>query len=682
MLRKDINKRKRFCANSHNITKFVAVKRIFILFSLYVLVCGVSHAQVNTLDDLVENMQDEDKALGVAWEAELEEMAYLQAHPIDINKATSEDLSAIPILNERQIEDIITYVFLHGGMRSISELMAIESLDYDTRQSLSLFCYAGQEVFQRKDTVNVKNLFRKSHQELLTRFDVPLYYREGYMHSPSNGGYCGNALANRVLWRLRSMNNLEMGLTGKKDQGEPFRGACGYDSYGGYLFLKNLGAVRAVVVGDYKLGFGEGLIVNNGYSLGKSALQGSTRGVRANTATDEYNYFRGAALSLRFSGVELTTWVSMRRLDATLNSAGEAQTLITSGYHRTKTELGKKGNLGSLVAGADVSWSSRWGLKFGMTGYFQKFSLSLNPGDQQYRKYYPRGKRFGVLGLHYGYAGSWLVFSGETAYSTELGGVATLNKLTWKVSGNCRLTALQRYYQKKYYSFYASAVGENSRIQNETGEMLRLEAQPMRNWTLTAYADFFYNPWLRYGLTHSSWGQDALLLNEWTFSDGHQLSVRYQIKRKESSDQMQVHHRIRLKYTANVSERLRLQTFLNVHLLGGKGGVAVSQSVRYRPASKVFSLYGLLSGFSTSGWDTRVVVSEPALQSSYSSTSLYGKGMRGAVAASYAFWHQRLVAEAKYSFTCYFDRTGQGSGMQRIFSRWKNDLSLQIRVKI
>ncbi len=658
------------------------MKRIFIIFSLYVLVCGVCHAQVSTLDDLVENMQDEDKALGVAWEAELEEMAYLQAHPIDINKATREDLSAIPFLNERQIEDIITYVFLHGGMRSISELMALESLDYDTRQSLSLFCYAGQEVFQRKDTINVKNLFRKSHQELLTRFDVPLYYREGYMHSPNNGGYCGNAFANRVLWRLRSMNNLEMGLTGKKDQGEPFRSACGYDSYGGYLFLKNLGVVRAVVVGDYKLGFGEGLVVNNGYSLGKSAWQGSAKGVRANTATDEYNYFRGAALSLRFSGVELTTWVSMRRLDATLNSAGEAQTLITSGYHRTKTELSKKGNLGSFVAGADVSWSSRIGLKLGLTGYFQKFSRSLNPGDQLYRKYYPRGERFGVMGMHYGYVGSWLTFSGETAYSTELDGVATLNKLTWKVSRNCKLTASQRYYQKQYYSFYASALGENSRIQNETGEMLRLEAQPMRNWALTAYVDFFYNPWLRYGLTHSSWGQDALLLNEWTFSGRHQLSLRYQLKRKESSDQMQVHHRLRLKYTANVGDKLRLQTSVGVHLLGGKGGVAVMQNVRYRPASKVFSLQAALSAFSTSGWDTRVVVSEPALRNSYSSTSLYGKGARGALAASYAFWRQRLVTEVKYSFTCFFDRTEQGSGMQRIFSRWKNDLSLQIRVKI
>ncbi|MCD7721619.1 MAG: helix-hairpin-helix domain-containing protein, partial [Prevotellaceae bacterium] len=507
------------------------------------LVCAVDLAQDYSLQDFISELQDDERGDYPEWTAQLEELAYLNAHPIDINRATREDFRKIPLLTDRQIDDIHTYIFLNGSMRSLSELMAVESLDYSTRRCLSLFFYASDKLPERKDTVSVKNLLTRAEHELTARLDIPLYYREGYMHSPANGGYNGSPLYNRVQYRLQSMNHLLVGLSGEKDAGEPFTKPLGYDSYGGYLGLKDLKCLRTLIVGDYKLGFGEGLVVNNGFSLGKAYASTPSRGVRANNAADEYSYFRGAALALRLRNVETTVWVSCRSLDATLNSDGEAQTLITNGYHRTDTELSKKGNLKSLLAGADISWQAK-GFQLGATGYYQHFSLPLAPGTATYRAYYPRGDKFGVLGAHYGYGNRWFVFSGETAYSTERRGVGTVDKLVWTVSQSCKLTGLFRYYQKQYYSFYASSLSENSRVQNETGGMLKLDAQPLRNWTLLAYADFFRNPWPRYQMTHSSSGQDFLLSNEWRLNARHQLSARYQLKRKESRDVMVPNHRL------------------------------------------------------------------------------------------------------------------------------------------
>ncbi len=647
----------------------------------FAFVCSIASAQTYTLQDFVSSLQDDEHASNENWISQMEELAYLNAHPMDINKATKEDFMKIPILSDKQIEDIHTYIFLYGGLRSLSELIAVESIDYVTRNVLSLFFYAGQDVFQYKDTVNVKNLFAKAKHELTTRLDIPLYYREGYMHSTDNGGYHGSPLYSRVQYRMQSMNHLQIGLNGEKDAGEPFRGNHGFDSYGGYFLLKNIKCLRTMVVGDYKLGFGEGLVVNNGFSIGKANVFGTSRGIRANTSVDEYNYFRGAAASMKWANVSFTAWVSKRKLDATLNDQGEAQTLITSGYHRTSTELSRKRNLGSFVSGGDISWSAH-GFQIGATGYYQKFDKILSPGDATYRKYYPRGDIFGVMGVHYGYNNGWLTFSGETAYSTEKGGVATLNNIVWRVNSKYKLTGSQRYYQAKYYSFYASALSENSNIQNETGGMIKLDAQPNYNWNVMAYADFFYNPWVRYRMTHSSAGQDFVFLTEYKASNHHSISLRYQLKRKESADIMQTHNRASLKYTASPTDELRLQTILNLHALQGEAGVSLSQDVRYKFRQKGCSVASVFSYFNTPNYATRVYVNEPSLQSAFSYPALYGHGLRSATTGSYAFLRQHITLEAKFGVTCFLDRKEQSSGMQTIYSRWKSDISVQLRLRI
>lgn len=631
--------------------------------------------------DFVELLQDDEYAEEQNWADHMEELAYLNAHPLDINTATREDLQRLPMLSDEQIEDIHTYIFLHRGMRSLAELMAIESLDYATRRVLSLFLYAGQEVFEYKDTVNMKTLVKKSRHELLSRMDIPLYYREGYMHSAENGGYKGSPVYNKVQYRMQSMNRVYAGFRAEKDQGEPFAGNRGYDSYGGYVLVKNVRQLRVAVLGDYKLGFGEGLVVNNGYSFGKSNMYGAAKGVKAQNGMDEHNFMRGAATTVRLGNVDVSVWFSSRRWDANKWDDGTVRTILTSGLHRTLNELGKKRNVRSMVTGGDVTWSAH-GFRLGATGYLQHFDHELRPGDEAYRRYYPEGQRFGVMGLHYGYACRWFTFGGETAYSTEKQGLATLNRLAWKINSRYTLTGLQRFYSKAYYSFYASAPGENSTVQNENGAMLRLDAQPLSGWTLMAYADFFYNPWPRYQMTHSSSGQDVVVQNEYGWDNRHSLSLRYQLKRKEYSDEMQTHHRWRLKYRLQPNKALRLQSVLTLHSVQRQTGMSLSQDVRYKPEKRPYALTGMFVYFRTPDYSTRVFVYEPTLRSTFAYPSLFGHGMRFVATCLCSFWDNRLTTELKYGVTCYLDRKTQSSGMQQILSRWKNDLSVQIRLKV
>ena len=98
-----------------------------------------AQASAYTWQDFVEEVADEEYAEQEGWTDAMEELAVLASHPMDINTATREQMKALPFLSEEQIEDIHEYIFLHGGMRSLGELLAISSIDFRTRQFLSLF---------------------------------------------------------------------------------------------------------------------------------------------------------------------------------------------------------------------------------------------------------------------------------------------------------------------------------------------------------------------------------------------------------------------------------------------------------------------------------------------------------------------------------------------------------------
>ena len=234
-------------------------------------------------------------------------------------------------------------------------------------------------------------------------------------------------------------------------------------------------------------------------------------GIRPMTGMDEVNFLRGAAVTLALGKhIHLSAFGSYRKRDATLTNRGEVQTLLTNGYHRTNSEWERRRNVGSTVLGGNVEWYHK-GFHLGATGYWQKFSRTLNPGTQTYRAIYPKGESFGTVGANYGYTRYRISVAGETAYSSADGGVATINRASWNIGRNYTLSAVQRFYSHHYYSFYSSALSENSNAQNESGVLVHLQSEPLAGLQLTTYADFFHHPWPRYRMTRSSTGQEFML---------------------------------------------------------------------------------------------------------------------------------------------------------------------------
>ena len=619
--------------------------------------------QEYTADD--ETLLDEEERL-----VYLEELKLLYEHPLNINTASVEDFQQLPFLNEQQIESIHAYIYLHGEMKTLGELRLLPLIDTQTYRWLHLFVYAGEGEKKEKE-----GIFSRLKNDFSSRIDIPLYKRKGYS---TTNGYAGNPLYQRIRYEVGNSKHFRAGFHIEKDAGERY-----FDSYSGFALLKDMGILKTVVVGDYRIGLGEGVALGGSNWFSKSAPTSKTQsGIKPLTSTDEINFLRGAAATLRLGKRwELTTFASYRQKDATLNKDGEIQTLQTSGYHRTASELKNKNSATATTAGGGLSWQNK-GFHLGATGYYMHYNKIMNPGTATYRRYYPKGQNFGVGSIYYGYSKYRLTLAGETAYSTERSGIGTLNRLQWIISKRYTLSAVQRFYGYKYYSFLNGAFAENSTAQNESGVLLHLKAQPWQQWQFVCYVDFFHNPWPRYRMTHASTGQEFMLQATHHINNKNTIELRYQLKRKEQGDVMEPHHRAKLQWTCTPSTIWKLQTTGWLHTVLGSTGWSLQQTASCNIPKPAIRLALMAAYFHTDDYTSRIYLYEPSLYSSVSSAQYYGKGIHSVLTARWTSPNKHWMLEGKYSLHKHFDRSEQGSSLQTIYSSWKNDISLQVRIQI
>lgn len=644
--------------------------RLFCLCAGWMWVLCISAQKYSWQDFLQEfsSTLDEDYQDSSEWEVLLEELQELHASPMNINVATVDDLRRLPFLSDQHIEAIHAYIYLHGEMKSLGELLLIPSLGAEERQKLRLFVCVEEAPKKAK-------IFSRPSHELLTRLDIPLYYRKGQLVETK--GYRSNGLGNQMRYTL-SNRHLQVGLHTRKDAGEPF-----FDSHGGYAALKDVGKVQMLVVGDYRVAFGEGLVMGNGgWNLKSSVSFRPLSGLRPMTGTAEAGFLRGAAATLRWGKRwQTSVFASHRSVDATLTDGGEVKTFITSGYHRTETEYAKKHNTQATLVGGNIDWKYKTSY-VGATGYFQTFSRALKPGEDVYRQIYPQGKYFGVVGLHYGTRWRDLTLGGETSLSSNQQGIATIHRLLYTINARHTLALVQRYYNEHYYSFHASALREASEVQNENGVLVSWQGQPWSGWQMNAYADFFFQRWPSYGMQHSNSGQELMGRASYSPNSRHTLTAFFRWKSKERYNVPDPHHKVQLQWAFTPTEawNTRVQGVVHQTVDGcGLGMQALVMQTLRKPALRWFVAAEYVH---TPSYLSRIYFYEPTLFKTTTFTSLYGHCVHASMGLRWSFGSERLMVEGRYGMLRYLDREEQSSGLQMIYSPWKNDVQVQLRLRL
>ena len=673
------------------------MKNSLFLFVLLLFVVPATAQNSASWEDYLEYLYENSENSAVSFQEAYSLLTELSSQPLDINTAETEDLLQIPGLDINQISDIIEYREKYGNLKDIHELSLIPSIDDRLRNYLFSFLYVAEaepRKWYSSDALKY-GIHHLKHRILLTG-GFPTYAKDDT--------YLGDNTKHSVRYSVGMGENVKFNITGGKSVGEPFftqNNKWGYDSYTYNLSIRKLGIFRQIVLGTFRGQFGMGLTMNNTYTLSKlnmlSAIGRTSSIFSPYSGTSDEKYFQGAAIALQLPcNLSISAFVSYRSADATLNADNSISTVLTTGYHRTKTEIEKKNNINLFTTGGHVKYSKIVGGDFdwsvGTSIVYTKFSDILNPvytknpalsTSQLYRFYYPSGSSTYNFGVDYRMRWRSLSLTGETAFSGRADNtwygrqkndalpLATLNSLIWRASGKVTLTAVQRYYSYRYQAFYGSAFGENSSVTNESGIYGGIHYEASRRLSLDLYTDYAYFAWYRYHHEPGTYSWDNCA--QATVDMGRQwtLSVRYRYKMKDNN----VH---KTRIIANYSgKRLQLRSHVEGTLLGNdaskKEGFVASQSAGYTFSDR-WKVQGLVAYFSTDDYNSRVYIYETGLMYNFSYPSFWDTGVHGMVMVTckLAKW---LTAVAKVSTTTTFATSEKPSNSKTLIEG-----QLQIRM--
>ena len=667
----------------------IHLRRAFLATLLLLL--STSLLQAQSLFFLEENLEELAEETGTTdWEDELEELSHRLQEPLNLNTATREQLEQFPFLTARQVEEIQAYIYIHGQMQTIYELQLVDEMDKRTIDLLLPFVCV-KPVEKGSGFPSPKELLKFGKHEALARFDVPFYRRKGYEKD-----YLGPPWYHSLRYAFRRGDYVQAGFAAEKDAGEPFfalHDKQGYDHYSYYILLQNLGLVKALALGTYRLSFGQGLVLGNSFGLGKSFSLATSdyraSGIRKHGSTGEYDYFRGVAATVQAARRwEVSAFYSHRTMDGRVEE-GAITSIDESGLHRTPSEVEKRHTFALQLAGGNVAYRGK-SLQAGVTGIYYFFDRPYRPNLREYAKYNLQGNRFYNVGLDYRYRLGRFGWTGEAALGKH--GYAFLNRLSYDFSPDYRVMLVHRYYAHDYWAMFAHSFGEGSTPQNENGWYVAAEIAPFARWRFFASADFFSFPWWKYRISKPSQGTDLRFQATYTPREDLTLLANYRFRRRErdvtgTGGEVTLptwHHRtrFRLTYTPGAWKfqttadynNFRQQTF------SPRQGWQCTQSCAYTLPWFPLSLSLQGTYFDTDDYDSRVYVYEKGLLYTFYTPSFSGNGFRCSAHVRYDFG-QRLMLLAKLGHTVYRDRDEISSGNDLIRGNQKTDLQVQVRVK-
>ena len=660
--------------------------------------------------------------------------------PINLNRTDAEELGSLHLLTDIQINAIIAHIQRFGKFISIYELQTVDGLDNATLEILRPFVTVSGEGSSR---TSLKEMLANGKSELLFRTQINIEQRKGYIGGnrdpfnspfrPAEGSilpdvddpevldslranskvYLGSPWKIYTRYRFKYRRNLDFGITAEKDEGEEFfKGSQkqGFDFYSAHLFLRDIGALKAVAIGDYQAQFGQGLVFSSGLSFARKSaytmnISKDAAGLSPYASVNENQFLRGAAATMGFGKhFEGTAFISKKKYDASIQTStdtsstgfSDEQTSFSSfledGYHRTTAELAKKNVLDEFIYGGHIDYK-RTGWRLGATAAQVNFDNTLiKTSTQPYNQYEFQGNSNTTYGFDWNAVHRNVTWFGEGARSAN-GGMAGLTGVLVALDKRLSLAMLYRDLQRDFQGLYSTAFAESSNPWNERGLYTGIELKPSRQWVFNAYYDQFTFPWLRYQTNGPSSGYEALGQLTWTPSKAVQIYVkaRTQMKPRNTAetvtgipplvDTKQNNYRFNASYRVSSGVTLRTRIESVDYYRGSNPvdhGFLIYQDIVHRPKRGRLEFTGRIALFSTDSYDSRIYAFESDVPGVFSLPPIYGRGMRWyammrwSVARHLDFW-------ARYGITMYTDRDIISSGLEQISGNHKSDLKLELR---
>ncbi len=717
------------------------MKRLVILIlSLFFVAAAKAQIAIDTLSTealnqlLIEQVERlaEDSDEDIDFEDLLENYIFFSENPVNINSTEVMQLVELHLLNVFQYEELQKYRRYYGDFMFLDELEMVEGFDEQTLAIIRpVVCI---EKDQSNDKLSLNKMARYGKHQIVGRYEQILEKQQGYqpiddsaLLAKPNSRYLGSPQKYQLKYTYNYRNKIRAGFVLEKDAGEIFftdkvsdtiqkllgdKFYRGFDFVGFHLYAKDLGIVKAAVLGDYQLSFGQGLTLWSGMSFGKagsgSSVMKQGRGITPKGSASEYAFMRGAAVTLGSGPFSGTLFYSNRMIDANIsmvdtieNEAELVSSLQETGYHRTIGEILDHHAIRQQVVGGHLAYAIAH-FEVGYTAQHTWLSAPLELKPSHYNQYYFQGKSLTNQGIDFKFVKGKYALFGEAAMSMNFDSTALrqaqgpmafacLVGLTVKPAGYLNFTLMYRDYGKAYQNLMSNAFGEGSRNQGQRGIYLGVEAAPAPYWNILAYADQFQFTWLTSQVNAPSRGHDYYLRVSHSFNRRTHayLQFRSKTKMKNSTDAFVFSH-YPIFYTKNaVRFNINYELGWDIHCANkaeyayyrnddgsNEHGYFLCQDIAYKPENKPYSFSFRYAIFDAKDYNARIYAYESDVLYSFSVPALYGKGMRIYLLGKVKLFNA-LTLYARIGRTIYSDREEIGSGLTLIEGNHKTDLKIE-----
>ena len=667
----------------------------------------ISRGQVTAIrpgsevEQQLEQVAARQESTEMADESHWMALEHFQKNPLNLNTADGAQLAEFFFLGPELIERFLQYRQLLGELLSIYELQAVPGWSPEIIHKIRPYVVVESTAGL---AVRLKERFRGGAHNLLFRYGQILQPAAGFKSDSVSGSaeYMGSP--QRLLFRYayQYKNLLQYGLLAEKDAGEQFfRGGQkqGFDFYSGHFFVRNLGRIRALALGDFTVNLGQGLIHWQGLAFGKggevAAVSRNLPVFRPYQSAGEQVFHRGAGITLGWKRFSVSGFFSFRRLDANRESDSNSvwvTSFLQSGLHRTEAELADRGVQRRLATGGSMNVELRQG-RVSLNGLQYFFDLPVRKRPEPYNLYAMAGRRWANYSLSFSRTVKQAHFFGEWAVDFRWN-PAWISGLILSVDPKVDLSMVYRNVAEGYQAFEAEAFTESSTPSGEQGIYGGISIRPGAGWRLDSYVDLYRFRWLRYQVDRPVAGVDYMAQLSYRPGKHFELLMRYRSEARPRNlpDQTDAvlhfpltfkrqsfRSQLNFKWASGFSLRSRLEWTLIQK--GGKptgSGYLIYTDVLYKPLLRPFSAGMRTQYFEISDYDSRIYAFENNVLFSHSIPAFFGTGYRFYLNLSYSP-HPKLDCWCRLAHSVFPGVSSVGSGSGKLLGNRQTDLIVQLR---
>ncbi len=624
----------------------------------------------------------------------------LAANPLNINTAPLGELAALPGMNSRQARALIEYRRTKP-FETVDELLEVSGIGPATLGRVRPYVTVGDRAALTRRLLRSPGFWtQRGRFEYISRGQRVLEEQTGYTSPEFEGQsrYAGNPWRYYQRFNYRS-SHLSLNLTQLKQPGEPLGGPTDFDFNSWHVGVQDIGWLRRLVIGDFGVWAGQGLVLYTGLGFGKGrevigAPSRNERGAVPYQSSEQTRFMRGAAITLG-RDLQFTAFYSNRPLSATVVEGDSIRFPSATGFHRTPTERARRNNTSLEMYGGRATWNSEFGV-IGATAYHAEFDRYIVPATGLHNRFDFEGTTATTVGVDYRlFLGSAELY-GEGARSRN-GAMGVIAGLEYPVDDFTDIAVVYRNYARDFQSIFGSGFNEAGRFpQNEEGLYVGISRAVTDQLQISGFFDQFRFPAPRFGTRQPTSGYEVLGLAEYRFSRELNVYLMARSKIRENDYLIQdefgrsvnvlgqdARTSVRSQIEYQAARNLRMRTrFEWVRARDRDGdpetGVMIFQDIRWLPLDYL-TVDMRMAVFETESFTSRIFTFENDLLYVFSNTALFGQGQRAYVLVRYSalsnvdFW-------LKYAATIYEDRQVIGSGLNESVGNTRSQIGLQMRV--